>query len=101
MGVFLPCCLSIFGVILFLRLSWIVGQAGLVQTFGMIILAYAVDVFTVLSISAIATNGEMKGGGAYCELASCLPAVVGCGSEDSRTCFVLYFRVSGCGPGLE
>lgn len=31
MGVFLPCIQNIFGVILFLRLTWLVGTAGIVE----------------------------------------------------------------------
>lgn len=32
MGVYLPCLQNIFGVILFLRLTWIVGMAGIMQS---------------------------------------------------------------------
>lgn len=32
MGVYLPCLQNIFGVILFLRLTWIVGVAGVMQS---------------------------------------------------------------------
>lgn len=31
MGVYLPCLQNIFGVILFLRLTWVVGNAGVLQ----------------------------------------------------------------------
>lgn len=31
MGVYLPCLQNIFGVILFLRLTWMVGMAGVLQ----------------------------------------------------------------------
>lgn len=31
MGVYLPCLQNIFGVILFLRLTWVVGTAGVLQ----------------------------------------------------------------------
>eukprot|EP01083_Nonionella_stella_P066611 175575_1 len=65
MGVFIPCGMSIFGVILFVRLPWIVGHAGLPLCMLMLALAYAVVTLTVLSLSAICSNGRMKGGGCY------------------------------------
>eukprot|EP01029_Cantina_marsupialis_P007585 TRINITY_DN185043_c0_g1_i1.p1 TRINITY_DN185043_c0_g1~~TRINITY_DN185043_c0_g1_i1.p1 ORF type:complete len:562 (-),score=165.54 TRINITY_DN185043_c0_g1_i1:1812-3497(-) len=65
LGVFQPCVLNIFGAIVFLRLSWCVGETGwggsLVE-FGS---AVAMVLLTVFSIAAISTNGSMKGGGAY------------------------------------
>ena len=45
-------------------------QAGLVISIGMFVVAYFVVGITVLSISAIATNGAVKEGGAYCILLS-------------------------------
>ena len=33
MGVYLPCIQNIFGVILFIRMTWIVGTAGAVEAF--------------------------------------------------------------------
>jgi solute carrier family 12 sodium/potassium/chloride transporter 2 len=64
-GVLIRCILNIFGVMIFLRLSWIVGQAGIGQTTIIILLATLVTLITALSTSAICTNGEVKGGGAY------------------------------------
>ena len=64
-GVIVPCILSMFSVILFLRIGMIVGQAGLLQTIAMLILAYLVTALTVLSLSAISTNEVIKAGGAY------------------------------------
>ncbi len=52
-------------MIIFLRLSWVVGQAGLGLTTVIIIIATIVTFITALSASAICTNGEVKGGGAY------------------------------------
>jgi solute carrier family 12 sodium/potassium/chloride transporter 2 len=64
-GVFIRCLLNIWGVMLFLRLSWVVGQAGILQAILIVLLATAVTIFTALSMSAISTNGQIKGGGTY------------------------------------
>lgn len=50
---------------LFLRLSWVVGQAGVITTLGIIGISTIVCLITVSSLSAISTNGEVKGGGIY------------------------------------
>ncbi|XP_067119704.1 solute carrier family 12 member 2-like isoform X2 [Centruroides vittatus] len=50
---------------LFLRLSWVVGQAGIGLGCVVVLLATVVTVITSLSMSAICTNGEVKGGGTY------------------------------------
>ncbi|CAD5228295.1 unnamed protein product [Bursaphelenchus xylophilus] len=64
-GVFLRCVLNIVGVILYIRLSWITGQAGILLGQLTILLASTVTTITALSLCTICTNGEVKGGGAY------------------------------------
>ncbi|GFY60837.1 solute carrier family 12 member 2 [Trichonephila inaurata madagascariensis] len=64
-GVLVRCLLNIWGVMLFLRLSWVVGQAGIGLACVVILLATLVTILTTLSMSAICTNGEVKGGGTY------------------------------------
>ena len=64
-GVFIPCCLNIMGIILFLRMGWGVGQAGVLGTIAIIAVAETMALLTVLSFSAIVTNGNMAGGGSY------------------------------------
>ena len=59
------CLLNIWGVMLFIRLSWVVGQAGIGLAVVIILLSGVVTTITTLSMSAICTNGEVKGGGAY------------------------------------
>ncbi|KAG9487863.1 solute carrier family 12 member 2 [Eleutherodactylus coqui] len=64
-GVLVRCMLNIWGVMLFIRLSWIVGHAGIGLTIVVIGMATVVTTITGLSTSAIATNGFVRGGGAY------------------------------------
>jgi solute carrier family 12 sodium/potassium/chloride transporter 2 len=64
-GVFIRCLLNIWGVMLFLRLSWVVAEAGIGQAILIVLLATAVTSLTALSMSAISTNGQIKGGGTY------------------------------------
>ncbi|XP_053182169.1 solute carrier family 12 member 2-like [Scomber japonicus] len=64
-GVLVRCMLNIWGVMLFIRMSWIVGQAGIGLTIAIILMATVVTTITGLSTSAIATNGFVRGGGAY------------------------------------
>src|SRR5690554_1654160 len=59
------CSCSIFGAILFIRLGWAVGQAGFWGTLSIFAVAGVTVTLTALSVSAISTNGAMKGGGAY------------------------------------
>lgn len=64
-GVFTPCTLTILGVIMFLRLGQVVGQAGVLHAILIIICAKLITTLTSFSLSAIATNTRVKGGGAY------------------------------------
>lgn len=64
-GVFTPSVLTILGVIMYLRLPWIVGNAGLLLSIGIILAAHVVSVCTGLSISSIATDKSVGAGGAY------------------------------------
>ncbi|XP_076283775.1 solute carrier family 12 member kcc isoform X3 [Lasioglossum baleicum] len=64
-GVFLPCIQNIFGVILFIRLTWVVGTAGAIQGFFIVLCCCCVTMLTAISMSAIATNGVVPAGGSY------------------------------------
>jgi len=64
-GVFTPSILTILGIILFLRLGYVVGSAGLGRALIIITLANAISVLTSISLSAVATNIKVKGGGVY------------------------------------
>ena len=60
-GVYMRCLLNIWGVMLFLRLTWVVGQGGIVQGLLVIGLCNVVTTITTLSMSAVSTNGQIKG----------------------------------------
>ncbi|CAB3385408.1 Hypothetical predicted protein [Cloeon dipterum] len=64
-GVLVRCLLNIWGVMLFLRLSWVVAQAGIIEACVVVLLSATVTTLTALSMSAISTNGLVKGGGIY------------------------------------
>uniref|UniRef100_UPI003AB0F67E solute carrier family 12 member 6-like isoform X1 n=1 Tax=Centroberyx gerrardi TaxID=166262 RepID=UPI003AB0F67E len=65
MGVYLPCLQNIFGVILFLRLTWVVGTAGVLQGLCIVFMCCCCTMLTAISMSAIATNGVVPAGGSY------------------------------------
>ena len=64
-GVFTPTLLTILGVIMYLRVGWLVGNMGLLYTLSIVVLANLVTLITTLSFSSIATNRRIGIGGAY------------------------------------
>lgn len=64
-GVFTPSTLTILGVIMFLRFGQVVGEAGIARALIVVLSAKLITTLTALSISAIATNTRVEGGGAY------------------------------------
>jgi amino acid transporter len=64
-GVFTPSILTILGIILFLRLGYVIGNAGLGLALLILLLANSISILTSVSLSAIATNLKVKGGGDY------------------------------------
>ena len=76
-GVFTPSILTILGVIMYLRLPWIAGQAGLLVTIGIVLLAHLISVTTGLSVSSIATDKKVKAGGTYYMISRSLGLPIG------------------------
>ncbi|KAH3672061.1 hypothetical protein WICMUC_004462 [Wickerhamomyces mucosus] len=64
-GVFIPTALNVLSILMFLRFGFIIGQLGILGSLGVLIMSYLINLLTTLSISAIATNGTVRGGGAY------------------------------------
>eukprot|EP00484_Ammonia_sp_Unknown_P002454 CAMPEP_0197076228 /NCGR_PEP_ID=MMETSP1384-20130603/212009_1 /TAXON_ID=29189 /ORGANISM="Ammonia sp." /LENGTH=1059 /DNA_ID=CAMNT_0042515081 /DNA_START=31 /DNA_END=3210 /DNA_ORIENTATION=+ len=76
-GVMAGCLLNIFGVIMFLRVGFVVGQAGILQALIIMAISTAVTVLTALSMSAICTNGTILAGGAYYIISRALGPSIG------------------------
>lgn len=64
-GVFTPSILTILGVVMYLRFGWVVGNVGPFWTIVIVTISTSVTFFTALSLSALATNMKVGGGGAY------------------------------------
>ena len=76
-GVFTPSLLTILGVIMYLRLGWVVGEAGIIGAVLIILLAHAISVPTGLSIASLASNRDTGGGGVYYLISRSLGLPVG------------------------
>ncbi|WOL17211.1 cation-chloride cotransporter 1 isoform X1 [Canna indica] len=92
MGVFIPCLQNILGIIYYIRFSWIVGMAGIGEALVLVAFCGSCTFLTGISLSAIATNGAMKGGGPYYLIGRALGPEVG---VSIGLCFFLGNAVAG------
>uniref|UniRef100_A0A6P3ZRH8 cation-chloride cotransporter 1 n=1 Tax=Ziziphus jujuba TaxID=326968 RepID=A0A6P3ZRH8_ZIZJJ len=92
MGVFVPCLQNILGIIYYIRFSWIVGMAGVWESLLLVAFCGLCTFLTGISLSAIATNGAMKGGGPYYLIGRALGPEVG---VSIGLCFFLGNAVAG------
>jgi len=76
-GVFTPTVLTVLGAIMFLRTGWVVGNAGLLGAWLIILLANIITFATGLAISSIATNIRVRAGGAFSIISQSLGLEVG------------------------
>jgi amino acid transporter len=76
-GVFTPTLLTILGVIMYLREGWVVGNAGLLGGFLIILLSFSITAFTALSLASITTNIRIGAGGAFSIISQSLGLEVG------------------------
>ena len=76
-GVFTPSILTILGVIMYMRLGWVVGNAGLIGTIIIILIAHVIAVTTGLSVSSVATDKKIGAGGIYYVLSRSMGVPIG------------------------
>lgn len=76
-GVFTPSVLTILGVIMYMRLGWVVGEAGIWAALIIILVAHIISISTGLSISSIATDKKIRTGGIYYVLSRSLGLPMG------------------------
>ncbi|CAM8909708.1 unnamed protein product [Rhodiola kirilowii] len=92
MGVFVPCLQNILGIIYYIRFTWIVGMGGISESIMLVSFCGLCTFLTAISLSAIATNGAMKGGGPYYLIGRALGPEVG---VSIGLCFFLGTAVAG------
>ncbi|WP_445956972.1 amino acid permease [Yeosuana sp.] len=76
-GVFTPSILTILGVIMYMRLGWVVGNAGLIGAIVIILIAHVISVSTGLSVSSVATDKKIGAGGIYYVLSRSMGIPIG------------------------
>jgi solute carrier family 12 sodium/potassium/chloride transporter 2 len=76
-GVYIPTLLTILGVIMYLRLGWVVGNVGLLGAWIIIFIAFTITAATALSMSSIITNIRIGPGGAYSIISRSLGLEIG------------------------
>ena len=64
-GVFTPSLLTILGAVMFMRMGSVIGRAGILSALLILGISKLITLLTGLSISAISTNTQVRGGGAY------------------------------------
>lgn len=76
-GVFTPTILTILGVIMYLRLGWVVGNAGFGGAVVIILMAKLVTISTGLAMSSMTTNIKIGAGGSYAIISRSLGLEIG------------------------
>ncbi|KAI6216612.1 Solute carrier family 12 member 1 [Aphelenchoides besseyi] len=71
-GVYIPTFTNIVGTLLYLRMGFVCGQAGIIGGLGIVCFSTLIISLTALSLSAITSNGEIRKGGLYYVLSRAL-----------------------------
>ncbi|NXI53929.1 S12A8 protein, partial [Chloroceryle aenea] len=76
-GVFTSCMINIFGVVLFLRTGWLVGNTGIVMGMFLVSFVILVALVTVLSGIGVCEKCSVGSGGVYSMISTVLGGQVG------------------------
>ncbi|XP_035187188.1 solute carrier family 12 member 8 isoform X4 [Oxyura jamaicensis] len=76
-GVFTSCMINIFGVVLFLRTGWLVGNTGVVMGMFLVSFVVLVALVTVLSGIGVCERCSIGSGGVYSMISTVLGGQVG------------------------
>ncbi|KAJ8352697.1 hypothetical protein SKAU_G00241730 [Synaphobranchus kaupii] len=76
-GVFTTCMINIFGVVLFLRTGWLVGNTGVLLGMLLVSLVVLVALVTVMSGIGVCERCSVGGGGVYSMISTVLGGRVG------------------------
>lgn len=76
-GVYTPSVLTILGVIMYLRMGYVVGNAGMWNTIAIILVAHVISITTGLSVASISTDRKIEAGGIYYILSRSLGLPIG------------------------
>uniref|UniRef100_A0A914Z994 Uncharacterized protein n=1 Tax=Panagrolaimus superbus TaxID=310955 RepID=A0A914Z994_9BILA len=78
-GVYIPSFTNIVGTLLYLRMGYVAGQAGISVGIGIVLFSTFVIAITALSLTGICSNGKIKKGGLYYVVSRALgPQLGGC-----------------------
>jgi amino acid transporter len=92
-GVFCPIALSMFAISIFMRMSFVLAHAGVLQTLLQLGLCFIIIFCTLLSVCSLATNGAIDGGGVYHMISRAL------GPEFGGSIGILFFLATIIGNG--
>ncbi|NXX76281.1 S12A8 protein, partial [Urocolius indicus] len=76
-GVFTSCMINIFGVVLFLRTGWLVGNTGIVMGMFLVSFVILVALVTVLSGIGVCEKCSIGSGGVYSMISTVLGGQIG------------------------